>query len=137
MSNSTKTVKKKLNVILDTNFLVDLFRFRVGLDEIEAVAGAPCAFLMVRQSVDELKRMKNKYAKVALGVIDSGKIKVVNASGRTADDAIMSLLRIVKIKKEIKKFAVATNDAKLRKRVKDLGVKVIYLRARKHLEIIN
>jgi len=137
MSNSAKIVKKSLNVILDTNFLVDLFRFRVSLDEIEDVAGGPCAFLMVRQSVDELKKMKNKYAKVGLGFIDSGKIKIVSALGRTADDAIMSLLKSAKRKKEIKSIVVATNDAKLRKRVNALGVKVIYLRARKHLEIIN
>ena len=141
LTKSAKTVKKKLNillnVILDTNFLVDLFRFRVGFEEIEDVAGTPCNFLMVRQSIVELKRMKNKYAKVGLGFIDAGKIKVVSAAGRTADDAITALLKNARQKKEIEKFAVATNDAKLRKKLKALGVKVIYLRARKHLEIIN
>jgi len=129
-----ENVKK---IILDTNFLVDLFRFKLGFDEIEDAVGAPCVFLIVRQSIDELKGMKNKYAKVGLVFIDSGKIKLISSAGRTADDAIMSLLKNAKKKKEIKKIAVATNDAKLRKRIKTLGVKVIYLRARKHLEIMN
>ena len=129
-----KNVKR---IILDTNFLIDLFRFKLDFDEIEDVAGAPCVFLMIRQSVDELKRTKTKYAKVGLSFIDSGKIKIVSAPGRTADDAIMSLLKIAKRKKEIKSIAVATNDAKLRKKIKTLGVKIIYLRARKHLEMIN
>jgi len=129
-----KNVKR---IILDTNFLVDLFRFRRSFDEIEDVVGAQCVFLVVRQSVDELKRMKNKYAKVGLSFIDSGRIKIASAPGRTADDAIMSLLKKAKRKKEIKSIAVATNDAKLRKKIKTLGVKIIYLRARKHLEMIN
>jgi rRNA-processing protein FCF1 len=38
---------------------------------------------------------------------------------------------------QITQTIVATNDAELRKRIKALGSKVIYLRARKHLEITN
>jgi rRNA-processing protein FCF1 len=124
-------------ILLDTNFLMDLFRFKLSFDDIEDVVGGPCSFLVVGQSVGELERMKSKYAKVGLSFIDSGKIKIVDAPGRTADDAIMSLLKKAKNRKEIKKTAVATNDVKLRKRIKALGVRVIYLRAKKHLEIIN
>lgn len=135
--NSTKPTKAGLDVILDTNFLIDLFRFKLSFDDIEDVAGGRCTFLISWQSVDELKRIKNKYAKVGLSFIDMGKIKTVSAPGRTADDAIMALLKGARKKKLIKKTAVATNDAKLRKRIKALDVRVIYLRARKHLEIIN
>lgn len=135
--NSTKPTKAGLDVILDTNFLIDLFRFKLSFDDIEDVAGGRCTFLISWQSVDELKRIKNKYAKVGLSFIDMGKIRAVSAPGRTADDAIMALLKGAKKKKVIKKTAVATNDAKLRKRIKALDVRVIYLRARKHLEIIN
>lgn len=135
--NSTKPTKAGLDVILDTNFLIDLFRFKLSFDDIEDVAGGHCTFLISWQSVDELKRIKNKYAKVGLSFIDMGKIRAVSAPGRTADDAIMALLKGAKKKKVIKKTAVATNDAKLRKRIKALDVRVIYLRARKHLEIIN
>jgi len=124
-------------ILLDTNFLMDLFRFKLSFDDIEDVVGGPCSFIVVGQSINELKRMKSKYAKVGLSFIDSGKIKIVGAPGRTADDAIMSFLKSAKKRKEIKKTAVATNDVKLRKRIKALGVRVIYLRAKKHLEIIN
>jgi rRNA-processing protein FCF1 len=78
------------------------------------------------------------FAKAALSLIESGRIKIIkiaDAPGRTADDAILSLLKTMKEKNEIKKTAVATNDAKLRKRIKALDVKLIYLRARKYLEI--
>ena len=134
---STKDTKAGLDVILDTNFLIDLFRFKLSFDDIEDVAGRRCTFLISWQSVNELKRIKNKYAKVGLSFVNMGKIKTVSAPGRTADDAIMALLKSARKKKLIKKTAVATNDAKLRKRIKALDVRVIYLRARKHLEIIN
>ncbi len=129
---STMNIKR---IILDTNFLIDLFRFRLGFDDIIDIVGAPCVFLMVQQSIGELKKIKDKYAKLGLKFIDSSKIKVVSASGQTADDAIISFLK--NNKKDIKNIFVATNDAKLRKRIHTLGVKVIYLRARKYLEIID
>lgn len=133
-----KIMKNVSRVILDTNFIVDLFRFRLSFEDVEDVVGTPCSFLTVRQSVGELERIKTKYARLGLELIDSGKIKVIDAAGRTADDAILSLLTSFKKargKDGIRKTAVATNDAGLRKRIKALDIKVIYLRARKHLEI--
>lgn len=132
---NVKSIMNVKSIILDTNFLVDLFRFRLGFDEIIDIVGAPCVFLMVHQSVNELKRMKDRYAKVGLSFIDSSKIKVLSVPGQTADDAIISFLK--NNKKDIKNIFIATNDAKLRKRIHTLGVKVIYLRARKYLEIMD
>ena len=134
---NVKSIMNVKRIILDTNFLIDLFRFRLGLDEIIDIVGAPCVFLMVQQSVGELKKIKDKYAKLGLSFIDSSKIKIVSAPGQTADDAIMSFLKNNKKEKSLKTIFVATNDAKLRKRIHTLGVKVIYLRARKYLEIID
>jgi len=138
-----RNVKSTMNVkqiILDTNFLIDLFRFRLGFDEIIDLVGAPCVFLMVQQSVDELKRVKGKYAKLGLSFVDSSKIKVVGARGQTADDAIISFISSLKNNKKektLKNIFVATNDAKLRKRLRVMCAKVIYLRAMKQLKIVN
>lgn len=120
-------------VVLDTNFLVDLFRFRLGFEEVEASLGSNCEFLMVSQSAAELKRVANPSARVAASFVDSGRIAVVEAGRATeksADEAIVELVR-----KWAPDAAVATNDGKLRKRIKALGVRTIYLRARKRLEV--
>jgi len=127
-----------VNVILDTNFFVDMFRFKISFDDIEDVVGQKCKFWMVGQSVKELKRIRKKEAKIALVIMEnivSGRTKdrrfgVIKTNKRfaSADDAIISLIKQ-------RSFIVATNDAKLRKKIKALGTRVIYLRARKHLEI--
>jgi len=130
MEENNNLYNKKANVILDTNFLVDLFRFKLGFDDIEKVVGKRCRFLVVQQSLRELGRIKDKYAKVGLGFVDREKIKVIDAPGVTADDAIISL-----VSKE--SFVVATNDTKLRKKLKSLKARIIYLRAKKYLEITN
>ena len=130
MEEDNNLYNKRANVILDTNFLVDLLRFKLGFDDVEVVVGKRCRFLVVQQSLRELGRIKDKYAKVGLGFVDRGKIKIVDAPGVTADDAIISL-----VSKE--SFVIATNDAKLRKKLRPLKARIIYLRAKKYLEITN
>ena len=124
---------KNFNVLLDTNFVVDLFRFRLGFDDVEDALGGNCEFLMVEQSVAELRRLKNVNAKVGAGFVDSGKIRVAKAGRageKSADEAIAELAE-----RRMPGMVVATNDKKLRKRIKASGVRTIYLRARKRLEV--
>jgi len=130
MTESKKANREGVSVILDTNFLVDLLKFKLGFDDVEDIVGSRCVFLVVRQSVKELERMKNKFAKVAIGFVGRGKIKAIDAPGVTADDAIISLVANGN-------FVVATNDAKLRKKLKAFKTRIIYLRAKKYLEATN
>jgi rRNA-processing protein FCF1 len=147
------------NVILDTNFFVDMFRFKVSLEDIEDVAGTECNFWVVEESVSELKKLKLKEAKVAVQLVEDeekakdvlGQVIGVLRVGKhvaTADEAITELIEERKeltknhkirkdngAKRRIMNFIVATNDAKLRKQIKALSTRVIYLRARKHLEM--
>jgi rRNA-processing protein FCF1 len=131
-----------MQVILDTNFLVDMFRFKITLAHVEDLLNEPCEFFITQQNIRELKRLKSKEAKIALSVLesdDAGKtmlgkrIGVITTKSRTgyADDAIVS-----HVKKERKKgFVVATNDSSFRKRLKPLGIRTIFLRAKKFIEI--
>jgi rRNA-processing protein FCF1 len=124
---------KTFKVVLDTNFLIDLFRFKTGFDEVEDALGGHVELFMVSQSEAELRRLSDVSAKVGAGFVDSGKIGVVKAGRATeksADEAIVEL-----VGKWSPDVVVATNDAKLRKRIKALGVRTIYLRARKRLEV--
>ena len=120
-------------VIVDTNFLVDLFRFGTGFEQMEDALGGHAELYMVSQSVAELRRLAVPSAQVGASFVDSGRIGVVKAGRATeksADEAIVEL-----VGKWRPGVVVATNDEKLRKRVKSLGVRTIYLRARKRLEV--
>lgn len=124
----------KYRVILDTNFLVDLARFKVDLDSIEDLLPGRLELFIPEAVNKELSNMKNKYAKAALKMLNVMKVNTLgNSSGvKRADDIIVKIASNAGGKSKI---LVATNDSKLRKRLKKLGVKTIYLRARKHLEI--
>ena len=155
--NRVKKLPK--NVIFDTNFFVDMFRFKVSFEDVEDLVGTDCNFWVAEESVAELRKLKVKGAKIALQMIED-KEKAEEVLGRpvgilridknvaNADEAIITLIKERKelshsdkikkdreAKKKVMNFVVATNDAKLRKQIKTLGTKVIYLRARKHLEI--
>lgn len=131
-----------MQVILDTNFLVDMFRFKITLAQIEDKLNEPCQFYITEQNVRELKRLKAKEAKIALKVLeseDSGKrvlgrrIGAIETKSRTgyADDAIVSHVK----RQREQQYVIATNDSSFRKRLKDLGIRTIYLRAKKFIEI--
>lgn len=111
-------------ILLDTNFLVDMVRFRVDLNEIENILEEPYELSTLDLVIDELKKIKSKDAKVALELIKLKGIKVLKSKKTDVDDAIVALAD--------KSTIVATNDIELRKRLK---TKTIYLRARKYLGI--
>jgi rRNA-processing protein FCF1 len=128
-------VNRVHKVIVDTNFLVDIVRFKLDLDSIRELLPGRCKILIPEAVKKELKRMKSKEAKTAAKMFRSWGLKTVEnpIGSRGADNTIISIAETMQDKGE--KVAVATNDAKLRKRLKTLGIKTIYLRARKHLEI--
>ena len=120
-----------MKVLLDTNFIVDCFRYKIDMKDLfELVPRARLA--TVPQVVMEIKTMAGrktsthgKYARVAAKLIDG--VEVVDAPRGKADDALVALADRENI--------VATNDEKLRRRLKAKGLKTIYLRGRKELSI--
>jgi rRNA-processing protein FCF1 len=119
-------------IILDTNFLIDLGRFGISIDEIGKILPESYEMEIVGPSIEELKKIaatnveESKFAKYALMIIDLRKIRVLTAD-EFADNAILSLVD--------KDALVATNDVELRKKLKIRGIRCIYVRAKKKLEI--
>jgi len=119
-------------IILDTNFLIDLGRFGISIDEIDRVMTENYEMQIVSSSVEELKKIaaktidESKFAKYALMIIDLRKVKILE-SPETADRAILSFAD--------KDTIVATNDIELRRKLKEKGSRCIYVRAKKKLEI--
>ncbi len=116
---------------MDTNFLIDLFRFRIDVSEIHDLFLEPIELCILNTSLDELKSLSKKakhgkYAKLALRFIEDNHLKILNSSSH-GDKAILESIG--------KGTIIATNDKKLREQLKKRDVKTIYLRSRKHLAI--
>lgn len=105
--------------------MIDIFRFGVDVSEMGD------KFYTVRGVMKELrelaKRGEKKNASIALKWIDVMGVKVLESEKRRTDDMIIDAAG--------KEYAVATSDRELRARLKRAGVKTIYIRARKHLEL--
>lgn len=120
-----------MKVLLDTNFLIDIIRFKIDLEGLYDLTSA--SDLLTLSSVEkELKKISKKTsragmcARIALELIKQNDIKILKSEG-IPDDAMVKLAS--------EKTLVATNDVKLRKILKTSGRKTIYLKAKKHLAI--
>ena len=116
-------------VILDTNglmvpaeFGVDIFSelARLGFNEWIVPSGVVRELVGIGSSGTGSGR---DAARVALSLLD--RCRIVASEGNV-DDSILKLAIEIKA-------AVFTNDSELRKRLRDCGVKVVYLRQRSYL----
>lgn len=120
-------------ILLDTNFCIDIIRFKIDLEEIDKLVSGPYRLLALSSVLDELRKIsktKNKEgdcAKIALEFISSEDIEILATKEKSADRALISLAD--------ENTLVATNDIGLRKKLKNLGVKAIYLRSKQHLAV--
>ncbi|MEM5794572.1 MAG: PIN domain-containing protein [Candidatus Aenigmatarchaeota archaeon] len=120
-------------IILDTNFLIDCLKFKVDfLKEIEEKIEKPFKFFVLEPNLKELEKIAKtrkkeaKYAKLALEFVKSN-CKLISTKEKSADKAILKF--------SDENTFVATNDRKLRKSLKALKVKNIYLKSLKKIEI--
>ena len=121
-------------VVIDTNFFMVPFQFNVDvISELEKLL--PSYNLTTPSFViNELKGLKNNNkgktrmnANLALKLANSSKVEIKDISlleNETVDDA---LLRVSEV--------LATNDIELKKRAKDKGITVAYLRQKKYIAI--
>ena len=121
-------------VVIDTNFFMVPFQFNVDIiTELEKILPS---YTLTTPSfvINELKGLKRNNkgkvrlnANLALKLANSSKIEIKDISlleNETVDDA---LLRVSEV--------LATNDIDLKKRAKDKGITVAYLRQKKYIAI--
>ena len=121
-------------VVIDTNFFMVPFQFNVDIiTELEKLLPS---YKLTTPSfvINELKGLKrNKNTKIrlnanlALKLANSSKVEIKDISlleNETVDDA---LLRVSEV--------LATNDIELKKRAKDRGITVAYLRQKKYIAV--
>ena len=121
-------------VVIDTNFFMVPFQFNV--DVISELENLLPSYNLTTPSfvINELKGLKNNNkgktrlnANLALKLANSSKVEIKDISlleNETVDDA---LLRVSEV--------LATNDIELKKRAKDKGITVAYLRQKKYIAI--
>jgi len=120
-----------MRALLDTNFLIDIIRFKVDLEELTDLIGKPeiATLSSVKRELTRISQGKTKvggYAKASLEFIEKNDVRIIPSNGRP-DTAMPKLASEFTI--------IATNDTELRKRLKILGRRTIYLKAKKHLAI--
>jgi len=110
-------------VILDTNALLMQFEFKIDLeDELSRLLGA-YEILIPSSVLNELKNLKDKNARSALEF--ALKYRVIETE-KKGDESILAMAKELNA-------VVVTNDRELRKRLKDNGLRVIYLRQKSYL----
>lgn len=119
-------------VILDSNAIMMCFEFSIDLEnELNKILGKniitiPEPIFNELQILSEKgKERKKQIAKSALNLAKKYKIIKLDTD-KKGDDAVIYFA-------EKYSGIVVTNDRELRKRLKDISIKVIYLRNKKHL----
>lgn len=125
-----------LRIILDSNFLFLPLQFRMDiLEELELTVNRKIEPVLLTPVYQELQKLainektNRRMSEMALKYAE--KLELSNAQTRAGETVDDTILRIA----VEWKCPVATNDRKLRKRLRDMNVTVIYLRGRSHLAI--
>lgn len=121
-------------VAFDTNMLLAVPQFGVDVFGcIKDLLGPSTLFFVPRAVLEELgvvaakSRKRAREVALAMKVFEANRVGVVETGACNADEALLELSR--------KGYYVASNDRALRKRIKKLGGKNIYLRKRKLVEV--
>ncbi len=126
-------------ILLDTNFLMICFQFKVDIfTQIDKISAFNYRLFVLDKSIDELKKIveeqKGKHkdaAKIALKLIAIKNIGIIKTkSNEKTDDIILDIAS-----KE--DFIVATQDKDLKRRLINQSVSIIVLKQKKTLVIMN
>lgn len=129
--------KETLKVILDTNFLFIPLQFNVDIfDELSKLLNRRYEPVILSSTQKELeglaKSSSQKIQKQALLALNLAKkcsfINIEKTQNESFDDAIVRIASEWEV-------PVGTNDRNLRKRLRKIGIPVIFLRQKKHFEM--
>jgi len=129
-------------IILDTNFLVSIVRFKVDLfSELRRICDFKYAVCIVDGIINELEKLietgkpKDKIAaRISLELIRKKKIQITKISPKNKRVKNVDLLILNLIKEG--NFIVATQDKELKREIRKKGVPLIVLRQKGYLKLI-
>ena len=126
-----------LKVILDSNFLFVPSKFQIDVFEgLMALLNQRFEPILLSPTYNELRTMAEKGSpdvrkRAALALKLAEKCSIVNADQRTEETHDDVIFRIA----AEWKCPVATNDRELRKKLRDSGIPVIFLKGKSRLEL--
>ncbi|HEX9915951.1 MAG TPA: DNA-binding protein [Candidatus Bathyarchaeia archaeon] len=128
-----------VTVLLDTNFLLVPIRFGVDVfAEAERVLNQLVDFAVTPNVLGEVERLRSEAQPGFRSELDfalkvASRCKVIDAEpeeGETVDNSIVRLAAS-------RGYVVATTDAELRRRLREVGVKVLILRQKRYLQLMG
>jgi hypothetical protein len=126
-----------IKVIFDSNFLAIPGEFRIDIfEEVEKLLDTRIDGIILSPVLDELEKMSRsksvKKAKMAMLALDFAKklrnVRVTLEQNEEVDNLILRTAKEMRC-------PVATNDKKLKKKLRDIKLPVIYLRQRSRIVI--
>lgn len=116
-----------LKALLDANFLVLPFQENVDIfSELERVLGEHEVYTLNRTYNEALDLEDGKYRDMVERLVEEKRVEIISReSDKTADDLLLELAG---------GYVVCTNDADLRRELRENDLPHVYLRQRSHLE---
>ncbi len=120
-------------VVVDTSMLLSCEEQKVDVFEaMRTEIVGNISFVVPKQVIEELNSLslsagKRAAVNVAKELMEKNRVRELDAAGGTADNALVELGK--------KGAIVATNDGALRRRLKEKGIKNVYLRDKKNIEL--
>ncbi len=131
------TPRRTIRVLLDTNFLMLPPRFGVDIRrELERILEGAFSLATTSAVLTELTRLKanvktREMRNIEFALSSAEGMEKLEDSLREGEDVDDELVRL----SELEGVIVATTDSELRKRIKNLGHPVVFLRQRRYLAI--
>ena len=119
-------------IIMDSSAIMMCFEFSIDLEEELTSLLGKCHIIIPKSIIEELELLarhgKGKKKRLAKPALDMAKRYDISelGTGEKGDNAV------IHIAKELSGIVV-TNDRELRKRLREISIKVIYLRGKKRL----
>ena len=116
-----------MKIILDTNFLVDLVRFKVNIDS-ELSGNDLYVTDSIIFEIEKIAKRGTKesfLAKMALEYVKGKDLKILKSKEKDTDKSLLGYSK--------QGYAIATNDRILKFKVKKEGGKVIYIRQKRYV----
>jgi uncharacterized protein len=137
-ATSTEIQKKNgiIEIIIDSNALFAPLQFKIDIyGELERILNRRFELVLLSSVLNELRTLASegrpkirKMAAFAIEFAEKCRYVEVRSAAKTVDDTIIDVAAKFKT-------PVLTNDAQLRKRLRDISVPVIYVRQKSHLAI--
>lgn len=116
-----------MKVILDANFLVDAVKF--GIDLNKDLAGNEVfvtdSIVFELEKIIKGSSMDSGLARIALIYVKAKGLKILKPKERNTDSSLVEYAK--------KGYAIATHDKELKKRIKKVKGKVIFIRQKRYL----